>query len=639
LRAFVAVSETLNVSRAAAKLRVAQPALSRQIRDLECELDVALLDRHPKGVAPTLAGETLARGARQLLADVAAALDRMHASAEGRRGRVVIGEGVVARMRGFTAELQEKLRREHPELTLVVQERDAFSTQEALDSGEIDLALAAELYEPKGVRAERLWEEIIDHAVLPADHPLAQRPSVSVPDLGGLPFILPHGGSPSTASRRGLARLRELGLRSPVLAINGGVTSAYLSVSAGRGWFLSSGSALTRPVEGARPVPLRGMRHPLAVCAVWRASERRPVVHTVVDAARQIARRLSTTLVREQPAIVWPQRRAAHPAHEPGTIPRGLELRHLRALLAVAAAQTIGRAAERLGITQPAVSRQLQELERETGVPLLERSPRGVALTPAGTTLAGECPELVHVAERLVQDTVRARRGMEGRCIIAVVSTAAATELLFEILADASERYPHVHVVIEDLATPLQPKALLRGDIDLGLAHAYPVLSSASELTHLRVMEDRLNCALVHSAHALARRRSVTPTDLSDMPFLFMARSFHPMFYDRLMGAFESIGLTPRIDAHYDGLHTVWALVAQGKGWGLGFASHLARPPAGLVAVPITGLDVSWGLDLLGRRHEQNPAVRMIAGLFHARRAAAQRHSASKRRPVRARAG
>src|SRR6266545_1014965 len=110
LRYFLAVVESRNLSRAAGVARVAQPALSRQIRGLEQELGVTLLDRHPRGVAPTLAGEALARGSAGLLADMGAALDRATAVAAGGRGRVVLGAVRAAIARGFTAAVLDALR-------------------------------------------------------------------------------------------------------------------------------------------------------------------------------------------------------------------------------------------------------------------------------------------------------------------------------------------------------------------------------------------------------------------------------------------------------------------------------------------------------------------------------------------------
>src|SRR2546423_13420569 len=86
LRYFVVVGETRNLSRAAAELHVAQPALSRQIRDLERQLGVDLLERHPKGVTPTPAGEALIHGAPRILANTTIALERAEATPAGRRG-------------------------------------------------------------------------------------------------------------------------------------------------------------------------------------------------------------------------------------------------------------------------------------------------------------------------------------------------------------------------------------------------------------------------------------------------------------------------------------------------------------------------------------------------------------------------
>src|SRR5258708_277570 len=86
LRYFLAIIDTGNVTKAAARARVAQPALSRQVRALERELRVPLLDRSPSGVTPTPAGEAFARGAAQVLAAITASLDRADMTAAGQRG-------------------------------------------------------------------------------------------------------------------------------------------------------------------------------------------------------------------------------------------------------------------------------------------------------------------------------------------------------------------------------------------------------------------------------------------------------------------------------------------------------------------------------------------------------------------------
>jgi hypothetical protein len=76
--------------------------------------------------------------------------------------------------------------------------------------------------------------------------------------------------------------------------------------------------------------------------------------------------------------------------------------------------------------------------------------------------------------------------------------------------------------------------------------------------------------------------------------------------------------LTPRIDGTYDDLHNVWSLAGQGKRWCLGFLSQRERPPLGTVGVPIAGLDLPWGIDVLSREREVNPAVRVVKELLKA---------------------
>src|SRR5256885_13230975 len=116
LRYFVAVGETRNLSRAAAQLHVAQPALSRQIRDLERDLGVELLERHPKGVTPTPAGDALIHGAPRILANTAIAFERAEATAAGRPGRGVLGALRAAFAHGLPSSLHGVMTRAHPQM-------------------------------------------------------------------------------------------------------------------------------------------------------------------------------------------------------------------------------------------------------------------------------------------------------------------------------------------------------------------------------------------------------------------------------------------------------------------------------------------------------------------------------------------
>src|SRR5207248_2659319 len=470
LRYFVAVGETRNLSRAAAQLHVAQPALSRQIRDLERELGVELLERHPKGVTPTPAGEALIHGAPRILANTAIALERAEATAAGRQGRVVIGALRAFFALGLPSAVQEELRRDHPEIALVLQDLDQPELFEQLHAGDIDLGLgAAPAPHGAAIIVAPLWEETADHALVPTAHALARHGGVTVSGLGDLPLVLPKHGYSETVFERVLGALLAVVRRRP----------------------------------GARVVIQSQLLPPAGAGSTRRSSR--------------------------------------------GRVPLMVEIRHLRALLAVAGAKSIGRAAEQLGVAQPSVSRQLNELEHAVGVPLLERSARGVILTPAGASLAEDCPELLLSLEQLFEEATRARRGMEARCVVGAVATTVTSAILTGMLTECAARYPEVRVMIEEMASPLQPPALARGKIDLGLAHSYVGVGGEQAFARHRIAEDRVDGALLGSGHPLAQRRKLEAADLADVPFLFPERAFHPGLYDLVLRALDSIGLTPRI--------------------------------------------------------------------------------------------
>jgi len=208
--------------------------------------------------------------------------------------------------------------------------------------------------------------------------------------------------------------------------------------------------------------------------------------------------------------------------------------------------------------------------------------------------------------------------------MIGTVATAAASDLIALVTARCTELYPNLQVIVNEVPSAEQRLALLSATIDLGLAHALPTAPGALDerIATEPLLEDRLECALLPQDHPLARSRIIEARQLADVPFLFMDRAYHPAFYDRVFGALAELGLRPRTESTYDALHTAWALVAQGKGWTLGFESHRRRAPAGTSAVQIAGFSFPFGIDLLSRRGESAPTVVAVAALFlqsHAR--------------------
>jgi DNA-binding transcriptional LysR family regulator len=132
-------------------------------------------------------------------------------------------------------------------------------------------------------------------------------------------------------------------------------------------------------------------------------------------------------------------------------------------------------------------------------------------------------------------------------------------------------------------------------------------------IERFRLTSDNVNCALVSAASPLATREELSLGDLEDVPFLFASRDFQPEMYDDMFGEFARNSFRPRVDATYNGLDTVWSLVAQNRGWAIGFASQCDAPPPGTRAVPLDDFSVPWGLDLLAREDESRSLILDVA--------------------------
>jgi DNA-binding transcriptional LysR family regulator len=616
LRYFLAVAEEGTIVAAAARLGVAQPALTRQIHALERELDVTLLDRRPRGVALTPAGEVVLASARHVMKQVDAAVERARGSSHGIAGRCVVCTGARPLASGLIARILARLSAHFPGIELGVMEGTLDRQFHAIQKGEADLGIgvpaAAEFPD---LASETIDFDILDAALLVEGHPLAERESISLAELAGDPFLTWAGGLATELRRQKWLAFGESGFTPAAVRQYHQVFALQAAVAAGQGWTLIPRGATALAPEGTRIVPLSDCKVPLPLALIWRVEERHPVVRTVMDVVRRVAS--DARLVREGTAA-----RGQTPLSPTSIIPDPrrtsasalLELRHLRYFCAVVDAGTFGRAAEQLGLTQPALSRQVGDLERVVGVPVLDRAPRGVSATPAGESLYRGARRILDEVTSIAAETERARRGVIARCVVASVPTTSARRLVATLTRECAQAIPHVEVVLEDRATPTQPVALRRGHIDLGICHASP-LSAADErgLERFHLTTDLVNCALVADDNPLAAKDRLTLNELSGMPFLFPDRDFQPALYDQLFATFTRLGFTPRVEAAYDGLQTIWALVAEDRGWGIGFASQCEMPPAGTVSVPIEDFSLPWGLDLLSRADESRSVILDVA--------------------------
>ena len=627
LRYFLAVAEERGFVRAAERLRLAQPALSRQIRDLERELGVQLVARNHRSFRITPAGESVVLAARGIREEIAQALERTQSASRGQAGRCSVCAGMVATWTGLIAELMSTVARDYPLLELGVSEGKGPVQWLAIQSGRADLGIGVK--PPRSfadLESRQLVVHYFDAALVASSHRLAGRESLRLSDLATEPIVA--AGDLEADHRR---MCEEIAARvSPPTPIydTDSVADAFALIAAGQAWvpFMRS-LAVWVPPELA-VIPVEDLHGPMSLHVISKRGTMAAVVRTVRDALVTIAREPSG---RQSAA-------AADSNGQPHELPdltamRALELRHLRYFLTVAEERSVGRAARRLSITQPTLSRQMHDLERMFGVQLLERQPTGVVPTAAGQTFAVDAQRILDRVAGIATDAQRAIRGASDQCVVATIPLVVTAHLIGPLVRDVASELPEAQVKFVEIPTPSQPEALVSGEIDVGICHTFTsVTPFLPQLQNYPLIDDPICCVLLPPEHPLATRDEIALAELGDFPFLFIRRSAYPALYDRTMLLFAAQQFLPHIERGSDGLQMMWSVAQRGEGWSLGFRSHLRTPPAGLVAVRARGLNLAWGIEMLARRDESSTVVLDVMDLI--RRVAERSATALGDRPL-----
>jgi DNA-binding transcriptional LysR family regulator len=278
-----------------------------------------------------------------------------------------------------------------------------------------------------------------------------------------------------------------------------------------------------------------------------------------------------------------------------------VHLRELRALVAVAEEQSITRAAQRLFLAQPALSRQLQALERQLGVPLLERLPRGVALTEAGRALLGPAREAVAAWERGRAAVLAATPA--GRLVVGM-QTAVGRGLQRRALARFAELAPGTVPTLRQVDWRDPTAGLADGSSDVAFVWLPLPMDDVDVLPVAR--EERV--VALPADHRLAGASHIVLADLLDEPFIALPDSAGPL-RDAWLAVADRGGRPPVVGAVADTPDAVFEAVASGLGVVLlaaGNADLYARP--GVVCRPVGGLSPAV-LALAWRRSDRRPVV------------------------------
>jgi DNA-binding transcriptional LysR family regulator len=242
-----------------------------------------------------------------------------------------------------------------------------------------------------------------------------------------------------------------------------------------------------------------------------------------------------------------------------------VELRQLRYFIAVAEEGSFSRAAGRLHVSQPPLSTQIKGLEDELGVQLLERSNRGVALTPAGLVFFEEARTVLARLEHAKKATLRANRSDIGMLSIGFVSIADYG-ILPPALKNFRSSYPLVEVQLHELTTDAQIRELRAARLDLGIGLG-PV--DEPDLEFERVLREELVLATPAGHPAAKGDGAIDLRALSKENFIVPPREIAPGLYDLIISHCRSFGFAPRITQHARQMQTVISLVSCGMGFAL----------------------------------------------------------------------
>lgn len=284
------------------------------------------------------------------------------------------------------------------------------------------------------------------------------------------------------------------------------------------------------------------------------------------------------------------------------------ELSQLRCFVAVATELNFRKAASRLNMTQPPLSRQIQLLEHQLGIVLLERNNHSVRLTVAGRAFFQEAQALLEQARQASISVQKLARGETGNIEMSFVSSAMYA-LLPNLIVNLRNQYPEIHISLKEMNSAAQLDALDTQRIDCGIVRS---LSGRQGLSCECLVNEPFALA-IPAGHQLAQVEHLSVQDLNHEDFIMYSYSGWRPFYELLTGAFQSAGVTPNYVQLIHTTQTIVSLVNAGLGIALVPQSTASLKFENVVFRPIElGAGVCSSLYLVWRQENDNPAFHRI---------------------------
>lgn len=242
-----------------------------------------------------------------------------------------------------------------------------------------------------------------------------------------------------------------------------------------------------------------------------------------------------------------------------------MELRHLRYFIAAAAEENVSRAALKLHVSQPGISRQIHDLEDEIGFQLFERSAKSLKLTEAGKIFLAEAKSVLQQTEAAVKKAKVVAENAGGELHVGY-APSLTVKILPQALRSFQTQFPKVRVSLHDLSTEEMLAGLREGKLQVALA-----IQPQKKLRDLdfRSLARYSMFVAVAPKHPFANLKSVTLTQLANERLIGYNRADYPDYYEQLEKVFAPVGRVPRVAEEHDGITSILAAVESGRGYAL----------------------------------------------------------------------
>ena len=304
-----------------------------------------------------------------------------------------------------------------------------------------------------------------------------------------------------------------------------------------------------------------------------------------------------------------------------------MELKQLRYFLAIAEEEHFGRAAQRLRVAQPALTRHMHNLEEELQVRLFDRLPRGIRVSAAGRALQEDARRVLADVAQVTRHVQLVGRGKIGLLRLGYIEVAGWHGIIPESIREFTASSHDARVELAAMPSLEQIAAIRERKLDAGFLYNAP--RDDGDLVIQR-LEQHAVCLAVPRNSALSSREKIHLTELSGEPLILFQRLGSPLFYDSLLAELKRHNVEPRIVHEAANEAAMLTLVTTGAGAAVVNSCHRWRLPQGIHLASIDGLTVTLELSLAYLRENRSPPLVRFKDWFEIRVLTGKQHSESE---------